>query len=93
MLARWTCGRRGSIVQPQRQIHGAFRAGFPIAETIVRPIAEQTATERRYFVSVSAALGVRHQSSTPPPLLDFEIVNARLAQMQCTIRVILVFEL
>src|SRR5689334_22982974 len=35
------CGRRGSVVQAQRQIHRALRAAFTIAETIVRTIAEQ----------------------------------------------------
>ena len=41
MLALWSCGRRGSVVQAQRQIHRALRAAFTIAETIVRTIAEQ----------------------------------------------------
>ena len=43
MLALWSCGRRGSVVQAQRQIHRALRAAFAIAETIVRTIAEQVA--------------------------------------------------
>src|SRR3974377_1921037 len=41
MLALWSCGGRGSVVQAQRQIHRALRAAFAIAETIVRTIAEQ----------------------------------------------------
>jgi hypothetical protein len=41
MLALWSCGRRGSVVQAQRQIHRALRAAFTIAETIVRTIPEQ----------------------------------------------------
>ena len=41
MLALWSCGRRGSVVQAQRQIHRALGAAFTIAETIVRTIAEQ----------------------------------------------------
>src|SRR5262249_3483126 len=40
MLTLWSCGRRGSVVQAQRQIHRALRAGFTIAATICI-IAEQ----------------------------------------------------
>src|SRR3984893_9883680 len=43
MLALWSCGRRVSVVQAQRQIHRALRAAFTIAETVVRTIAEQPA--------------------------------------------------
>jgi hypothetical protein len=43
MLALWGCGRRGSVVQAQRQIHRASRATFTIAETVLRTVAEQTA--------------------------------------------------
>src|SRR5262244_2917445 len=43
MLALWSCGRRGSVVQAQRQIHRASRATFTIAETVVRTIVEQAA--------------------------------------------------
>jgi len=31
----WSCGRRASVVQAQRQIHRAFRAAFTIADTMV----------------------------------------------------------
>ena len=43
MLALWSCGRRGSVVQAERQIHGASRAAFTIAKPVVRTIAEQAA--------------------------------------------------
>jgi len=43
MLALWSCGRRVSVVQAQRQIHRALRAAFTIAETVVRTIAERPA--------------------------------------------------
>src|SRR4029077_21108646 len=50
MLALWSCGRRRSVVQAQRQIHRALRAAFTIAEMIVRTIAQQPplAVPRRY---------------------------------------------
>src|SRR5262249_13942329 len=47
MLALWSCGRRGSVVQAQRQIHWASRAAFTIAETVIRTIVEQAAAGRR----------------------------------------------
>src|SRR5215469_13607360 len=47
MLALWSCGRRASVVQAQRQIHRAFRAAFTVAETVVRTIAEQAAPSGR----------------------------------------------
>src|SRR6516164_2757861 len=43
MLAPWSCGRRGSVVQAQRQIHRVLRAAFTIAEIVVRSIAQQPA--------------------------------------------------
>jgi len=43
MLALWSCGRRVSVVQVQRQIHRALRAAFTVAKTVVRTIAEQPA--------------------------------------------------
>src|SRR5215471_9568413 len=39
MLALWSCGRRGSVVQAQRQIHRALCTAIP--GTVVRAIAEQ----------------------------------------------------
>jgi hypothetical protein len=38
MLALWSCGRRGSVVQAQRQIHRALCTAIP--GTVVRAIAE-----------------------------------------------------
>src|SRR3954454_8867026 len=38
MLALWSCGRRGSVVQAQRQIHRALCTVIP--GTVVRAIAE-----------------------------------------------------
>src|ERR1700736_3274830 len=43
MLALWSCGRRGSVVQAQRQIPRALRAALTIAEMAVRTVAEQPA--------------------------------------------------
>src|SRR6267378_1987257 len=43
MLALWSCGRRVSVVQAQRQIHRALRAAFTAAKTVGRTIAEQPA--------------------------------------------------
>src|SRR5947207_8734661 len=40
-LALWSCGRRVSVVQAQRQIHRALRAAVTIAEVVVRTIAER----------------------------------------------------
>jgi hypothetical protein len=40
MLALWSCGRRGSVVQAQRQIHRALRAALTIAEIRVRSTAD-----------------------------------------------------
>src|SRR6266446_10838662 len=45
MLALWSCGRRGSVVQAQRQIHRAFRAVFALAEVDLRTIAKRTALD------------------------------------------------
>ena len=39
MLALWSCGRRGSVVQAQRQLHRARWTA--IAGTVVRTIGEQ----------------------------------------------------
>src|SRR5436309_4074508 len=49
-LALWSCGRRVSVVQAQRQIHRALRAIFTITEVVVRTIAERAAlaVPRRY---------------------------------------------
>src|ERR1700737_3369992 len=43
MLALWSCGRRVSVVQAQRQIHSAFRAVFTFAEVVLRSIAKRAA--------------------------------------------------
>jgi hypothetical protein len=43
MLALWSCGRRVSVVQAQRQIHRAFRAVFTFAEVALRSIAKRAA--------------------------------------------------
>src|SRR5689334_3215425 len=40
-LALWSCGRRVSVAQAQRQIHRALRAAVTIAEVVVRTIAER----------------------------------------------------
>ena len=47
MLALWSCGRRGRVVQAQRQIHRAFCAAFTMADMVVRTIAKQAAPVRR----------------------------------------------
>src|SRR5438874_13393578 len=43
MLALWSCGRRGSVVQAQRQIHRALRAVFTLAEVVLRTLAKRAA--------------------------------------------------
>jgi hypothetical protein len=44
-LALWSCGRRVSVVQAQRQIHRALRAVFTLAEVVLRTIAKRAALE------------------------------------------------
>src|SRR5438270_8007871 len=45
MLALWSCGRRGSVVQAQRQIHRALWAVFKLAEVGIRTLAQRAALE------------------------------------------------
>src|SRR5260370_1587682 len=45
MLALWSCGRRVSVVQAQRQIHRALRAVFTLAEVVLRTIAKRAALD------------------------------------------------
>ena len=39
MLALWSCGRRGSVVQAQRQIHRVLLAGWPRAPRCIGSVA------------------------------------------------------
>src|ERR1700730_1897875 len=97
MLALWSCGRRVSVVEAQRQIHRAPRAAFTIAETVVRTIAEQPALAVPSGHTSIGRHGSEHHSvrgfSAPLPSADAAVSAAarrgrRRATEPATVRTI-----